>query len=132
MFGILTYIFQGYKLTSGILFAVLLNFKHIYMYLAVILIYPFSSSDLVLTAVVCQACIFYLSAPLFLHVALRTTRDQEFPNASKRSDRSICRVPWTVHPYGSNTTIAVPTVPFYERPESRVLGSKCVGFGNSC
>ena len=31
----LTAVLQGNKLTSGILFAVLLNFKHIYMYLAV-------------------------------------------------------------------------------------------------
>jgi hypothetical protein len=31
----LTLVMQGNKLTSGILFAVLLNFKHIYMYLAV-------------------------------------------------------------------------------------------------
>jgi alpha-1,3-glucosyltransferase len=43
MLDILTYTLQGYKLTSGILFAVLLNFKHIYMYLAVIFIYPFSA-----------------------------------------------------------------------------------------
>jgi len=32
--------FQGNKLASGVLFAVLLNFKHIYMYLAVSLDMP--------------------------------------------------------------------------------------------
>lgn len=32
---ILKFLLQGRKLASGLLFAVLLNFKHIYMYLAV-------------------------------------------------------------------------------------------------
>jgi ALG6, ALG8 glycosyltransferase family len=75
MIGILTHVFQGNKLASGILFAVLLNFKHIYMYLAVTLIYPFSLSDVALTCTVFPACIFCLSASFFLHVTVWATRN---------------------------------------------------------
>jgi len=130
MLGILMYGFQGNKLASGILFAVLLNFKHIYMYLAVIFPYSLFCVGVELTSAVSPACIFRLFAAFFLHVPFWGTSNQEFSITSKCSYRGVCHFFWTVHPHGPNSTRSVPIVSLHQGLESRVLGSQCVGFSD--
>ena len=71
---------QGNKLASGALFAALLQFKHIYMYLAV----GRQSLRTFYPTLLYAACILYLSPAVLLYDAIRTTTCQELSVTCQR------------------------------------------------
>jgi hypothetical protein len=108
---------QGNKLASGILFAVLLNFKHIYMYLAVCppLYQSFYISPL-------PASIFCVSPQILLYFPCWGDSSQEFPLVGQRCYCRFRRVSRPFRPNRSNTPATFKIISFYPRLKSRILG----------
>ena len=111
---------------SGILFAVLLNFKHIYMYLAVCpLLYLCRRLFLTDTT----AGVLCVPAPLILHVTFGLVTSKEPHAAGQRSYRGVWRLATPVPRDGTNTPATLSSIPLYARTEPRILGSKRMGPG---
>ena len=103
---------QGNKLASGILFAVLLNFKHIYMYLAVSL--PVLSSPH-RRPLFFSAGLLYLPASLILHDAKWPHPAQELSFLGQFSDCCVRGVPRSVRAHGADSPTALAPIPLYPR-----------------
>lgn len=119
---------QGNKLASGILFAILLNFKHIYMYLAVSAAVHFvryiSNLD--------SACLFRLPSSCILPDPWWTGRGGELPRPCQLSHRRFRGVSRPICSDGPDTPAAFAPVPFHERVEPRVLGAQLLGPCHRC
>lgn len=113
--------YQGNKLMSGILFAVLLNFKHIYMYLAVGQQIPFNVYPFTLPPY--PARIFRLFVEGLLLFTIRQTSDWEFPLPRQRCHWRFHRVSRSFSLNGANPSTFVSPFPFHARAESCLLGT---------
>lgn len=119
---------QGNKLASGFLFAVLLNFKHIYMYLAVSPLHqsPLGIIDTHL------ASLLHLPPPRILPLTFRRTPPYTVSLTRKRSHPRIPRFSRPLPLDGSTATAAESLVPIHSGLEPRVLGIKCLGSCHCC
>lgn len=124
------YILQGNKLASGILFAVLLNFKHIYMYLAVR--NDWQMYLLLFNLFFSTASVFYISPSIFLYVVNRGNTCQEFSLFGECSYRRICGIPRTLRAHGPDPPSPVKVVSLHAWFKSCILGSEFLGFGYCC
>ena len=120
------YFTQGNKLTSGVLFAILLNFKHIYMYLAVSLLLLHPVIDLIHPS----ARIFRLSSQDLLYVACR--RNPPCPIFISRQCCYSClsRISWAIRFNGTATPALIQAFPLHSWPEPCILGSQRMGLSN--
>lgn len=94
---------QGNKLASGALFAALLQFKHIYMYLAV----GRQSLRTFYPTLLYAACILYLSPAVLLYDAIRTTTCQELSVTRKRCHSNFWGLSGTFYFNGPTATARI-------------------------
>jgi hypothetical protein len=132
------------KLLSGILFAVLLNFKHIYMYIAVRAHINLSQQlqHFLQPAYFVYLLRAYCMTPTGAHLQtitrslslspFRITVVWQFRVVGPRSSSGFCCLLWTICAHGSNSSSSISFIPIHTRIESRLLGSECMGTGYRC
>lgn len=123
---------KGNKLASGFLFAVLLNFKHIYMYLAVRKHPPFSHSIFLTIFIYIKSAarLLHLPPPFFLLVLFGIPSSLSFLITIKCSYPRVLILAWTIPPYGPTPSVTKSTLPFHSGVESCLLGTQFLGFGH--
>ena len=119
---------QGNKLASGALFASLLQFKHIYMYLAV---GRQSSLQTFHPTLPYAACILYLSPSVLLYDAIRTTACQEFSVTRQHCHSHFWGFSRTLCFNGPIATARIAPLSIHQRLKSCLLGSQCLGIGHN-
>ena len=120
---------QGDKLASGALFAVLLNFKHIYMYLAV---RHTLKTNLLVNASFPQASILRLPSTFVLYLSYWSGTNQELLIIGKRGHSGLRSFLRALCLNGTNFPVVLSTISIYSWTQSCILGSELLGTNDCC
>lgn len=77
------------------------------------------------------ACLLYLSFAFALYVPFRGDSPNKVHFTGKYGDLGFRSLAWTIRLDGAIAATSISPFPIYSGSKSRLLGSKCMGFGDS-
>lgn len=77
------------------------------------------------------ACLLYLSFAFALYVAYRRDSPDKVHFAGKYRDLGFRSLAWTIRLDGAISATSISSFPIHPGSQSRLLGPKCMGFGDS-